>query len=167
MTEKEIDGNHYNLYTFGGSGNGNYFGLELGKEIDVTDMKKLHLDIWSEVDIQALRVVPIWKVATGGANGTEIGQVVTLKGQQWNSIDLTLADYNGVTTWEFVYQIKLDGMARYVVALDNIYFWKDGTSTAVDAQEVATKVSKMIENGQIVIIREGVKYDVTGRAIER
>lgn len=167
MTEKEIDGNHYNLYTFGGSGNGNYFGLELGKEIDVTDMKKLHLDIWSEVDIQALRVVPIWKVATGGANGTEIGQVVTLKGQQWNSIDLTLADYVGVNTWEFVYQIKLDGMARYVVALDNIYFWKDGTSTAVDANEVAPKVTKMIENGQVVIIREGVKYDVTGRAIER
>lgn len=167
MTDKEIAGNHYNLYTFGGSGNGNYFGLELGKEIDVTDMKKLHLDIWSEVDIQALRVFPIWKVATGGANGTEISQVVTLKGQQWNSIDLTLADYVGVNTWEFVYQIKLDGMARYVVALDNIYFWKDGTSTAVDANEVATKVSKMIENGQVVIIREGVKYDVTGRAIER
>ena len=167
MTEKEIDGNHYNLYTFGGSGNGNYFGLELGKEIDVTDMKKLHLDIWSEVDIQSLRVVPIWKVATGGANGTEISQVVTLKGQKWNSIDLTLADYVGVTTWEFVYQIKLDGMARYVVALDNIYFWKDGTSTAVDANEVAPKVSKMIENGQVVIIREGVKYNVVGAVIEK
>ena len=167
MTEKEIDGNHYNLYTFGGSGNGNYFGLELGKKIDVTGMKKLHLDIWSEVDIQSLRVVPIWKVTAEGGNGAEISQVVTLKGQQWNSIDLTLADYNGVTTWEFVYQIKLDGMARYVVALDNIYFWKDGTSTQLDAAAVATNVSKMIENGQVVIIREGVKYDVTGRAIGR
>ena len=40
-----------------------------------------------------------------------------------------------------------------------------GAATAVDAQEVATKVSKTIENGQVVIIREGVKYDVTGRAI--
>lgn len=166
ITKKEIDGNHYNLYTFGESGNGNYFGLELGKEIDVTDMKKLHLDIWSEVDIQSLSIVPIWKVATKGANGAEISQVVALEGQKWNSIDLTLADYVGVTTWQFVHQIKLVGMARNVVALDNIYFWTDGTTTLIDAQEVFPKVSKMIENGQVVIIREGVKYDVTGRAIK-
>ena len=42
-----------------------------------------------------------------------------------------------------------------------------GPTTLLDAQEVFPKVSKMIENGQVVIIREGVKYDVTGRAIER
>lgn len=167
ITKKEIDGNHYNLYTFGESGNGNYFGLELGKEIDVTDMKKLHLDIWSEVDIQSLSIVPIWKVATKGANGAEISQVVALEGQKWNSIDLTLADYVGVTTWQFVHQIKLVGMARNVVALDNIYFWTDGTTTLIDAQEVFPKVSKMIEDGQVVIIREGVKYNVVGAVIEK
>ena len=167
MTKKEIDGNHYNLYTFGESGWGNYFGLELGKEIDVTDMKKLHLDIWSEVDIQALSIVPIWKKAAGGDNGAEISQVVALEGQKWNSIDLTLADYVGVTTWQFVHQIKLVGMARNVVALDNIYFWTDGTTTLIDAQEIFPKVSKTIENGQVVIIRDGVKYNVVGAVIEK
>ena len=165
MTEKEIDGNHYNLYTFGEAGNGNYFGLEFGKEIDVTNMKKLHLDIWSEVDIQELKVTPIWKEATGGVNGTEISQTIALEGQKWNSIDVTLADLVGVATWQFVYQIKLFGMARYVLALDNIYFWTDGISTLLEEQEVAPKVSKTIENGQVVIIREGVRYNVMGNVI--
>lgn len=165
MTEKEIDGNHYNLYTFGEAGNGNYFGLEFGKEIDVTNMKKLHLDIWSEVDIQELKVTPIWKVATGGVNGTEISQTIALEGQKWNSIDVTLADLVGVATWQFVYQIKLFGMARYVLALDNIYFWTDGISTLLEEQEVAPKVSKTIENGQLVIIRDGVRYNVMGNVI--
>ena len=41
-----------------------------------------------------------------------------------------------------------------------------GPTTLLDAQEVFPKVSKMIEDGQVVIIREGVKYDVTGRAIK-
>lgn len=165
MTEKEIDGNHYNLYTFGETGWGNYFGLALGKEIDVTNMKKLHLDIWSEVDIQELKVTPIWKVATGGGKGTEISQTVALEGQKWNSIDVTLADLVGVTTWQFVYQIKLFGMARYVLALDNIYFWTDGISTQLEEQEVAPKVTKTIENGQLVIIRDGVRYNVMGNVI--
>ena len=167
MTGKEIDGNHYNLYTFGATGGGNYFGLELGKEIDVTNMKKLHLDIWSEVDIQKFSIVPIWKVAAGGGNGTEISQTVALEGQKWNSVDVTLADLVGVTTWQFVYQIKLTGMGRYVLALDNIYFWTDGISTQLEEQEVAPKVSKTIENGQLVIIRDGVKYNVVGSVIEK
>ena len=39
--------------------------------------------------------------------------------------------------------------------------------TAVDATEVAPKVSKTIENGQLVIIRDGVKYNVVGNVIEK
>ena len=42
-----------------------------------------------------------------------------------------------------------------------------GPTTLLDAQEVATKVSKTIENGQIVIIRDGVKYNVVGAVIEK
>ena len=100
-------------------------------------------------------------------NGTEISQTVALEGQKWNSVDVTLADLVGVTTWQFVYQIKLTGMGRYVLALDNIYFWTDGISTQLEEQEVAPKVSKTIENGQLVIIRDGVKYNVVGSVIEK
>ena len=39
--------------------------------------------------------------------------------------------------------------------------------TAIDATEVAPKVSKTIENGQVVIIRDGVKYNVVGSVIEK
>ena len=53
------------------------------------------------------------------------------------------------------------------VGLDNVYFWSENTTTLVDAQEVFPKVSKTIENGQVVIIREGVKYNVVGAVIEK
>ncbi len=39
--------------------------------------------------------------------------------------------------------------------------------TAIDATEVAPKVTKTIENGQLVIIRDGVKYNVVGNVIEK
>ena len=38
----------------------------------------------------------------------------------------------------------------------------DGISTAIDNATVAEKAVKMIENGQLVIIREGVKYNAQG-----
>lgn len=42
-----------------------------------------------------------------------------------------------------------------------------GPTTQLDAAAVATKVTKRIENGQVVIIREGVKYNVVGAVIEK
>ena len=65
-------------------------------------------------------------------------------------------------------RFKFGNLTTSFVAIDNVYFWKNsGGATAVDVQEVAPKVSKTIENGQIVIIRDGVKYNVVGAVIEK
>lgn len=43
---------------------------------------------------------------------------------------------------------------------------KTDTPTAVENNKVAEKAVKCIENGQIVIIRDGVRYDITGSVIK-
>ena len=42
---------------------------------------------------------------------------------------------------------------------------KEGESTAIEAIEATTKAVKVIENGRIVIIRDGVRFDLTGRKL--
>ena len=58
---------------------------------------------------------------------------------------------------KFVYTNKSTGN----VALGNIKIY-DSTPTAIDNATVAEKAVKMIEDGQLVIIREGVKYNAMG-----
>lgn len=42
---------------------------------------------------------------------------------------------------------------------------EEGPTTAIDNTFAAPKAMKTIENGQIVIIRDGVRYDITGRQL--
>ena len=42
----------------------------------------------------------------------------------------------------------------------------DNTASAIDNAVVAPKAVKMIENGQLVIIRDGVRYNTVGQVIE-
>lgn len=139
--------------------NCNYLGWELNGSTTIGDMSlfpNLHMDIYVP-EAGSIKFTPIW--------GAEAAKEYSLV-QGWNALDIDLAaDFANINLKNII-QLKWDAMPA-VCFIDNVYFWKNGTSTQLDAAAVATNVSKMIENGQIVIIREGVKYDVTGRAIER
>lgn len=136
------------------------------KGLDLSVMDYLHVDIFVDTECVSGEVT---------INDERLAGLGTLEGGKWNSLNLSLESLKSGLTEEkkegkinstrWIKFVGLNGVS--MVIIDNVYAWKNGTSTAVDAQEVATKVSKMIENGQVVIIREGVKYDVTGRAIER
>lgn len=137
-------------------------GIHQGLDLSVMDY--LHVDIFVDTECVSGEVT---------INDERLAGLGTLEGGKWNSLNLSLESLKSGLTEEkqegkinstrWIKFVGLNGVS--MVIIDNVYAWKNGTSTAVDAQEVATKVSKMIENGQIVIIREGVKYDVTGRAI--
>lgn len=139
-------------------------GTHQGLDLSVLDY--LHVDIFVDANCVSGEVF---------INDDRLAGLGTLEGGKWNSLNLSLEDLKSGLTEEkqeskinstrWIKFVGLNGVS--MVIIDNVYAWKNGTSTAVDANEVATKVSKMIENGQVVIIREGVKYDVTGRAIER
>lgn len=107
-----------------------YFGMlfEGDNALNCSKMEKLHLDIWVAADT-ALRVVPIWK-----AGGAEKGVWATLKGQQWNAIDIALTEYDNVTDWSNIYQIKLDEIREQTFWVNNVYFY---TTVAPAVDETA------------------------------
>lgn len=97
-----------------GSGDKGYFGLEFA-DLNCSNMEALHLDAWIAADA-SIRVVPIH-------GGTEVGVAVNLKGQEWNSIDIPLTKFEGVTNWSDVSQIKIDQAADLTFWLNNVYFY--------------------------------------------
>lgn len=98
-----------------------YFGLEFSSHLDCSEMEALHLDAWIAEDA-SIHVVPIH-------GGAEVGVTVNLKGQQWNSIDIDLKKFEGVTNWSNVYQIKIDEAANLTFWLNNVYFYTTQTKT--------------------------------------
>ena len=103
---------------------GGYFGMD-GFALNCPLMEKLHADIWI-ADDATLRIVPICRNAADTGNEPEFGEFVTLRGQQWNSIDLTLSEgeFAKVTNWSNVYQVKIDNAANLTIWLGNLYFYR-------------------------------------------
>ena len=91
-----------------------YFGLEF-TGMDCSEMEALHLDVWTAADA-SIRIVPIH-------GGTEVGVTAQLEGQKWNSIDIALSEFEGVTNWSNVYQIKIDNASNLTFWLNNVYFY--------------------------------------------
>ncbi|MGL2993073.1 T9SS type A sorting domain-containing protein [Flavobacterium sp. TSSA_36] len=97
--------------------NFNYQGVVLQTPVDISNMTKLHLDVWSP-DCTALKV---FLVPTTGAEKS-ITVNPTLFG--WNSFDITLADYTNVDL-KSIKELKFESVtAGTTVFLDNIYFVK-------------------------------------------
>lgn len=61
-------------------------------------------------------------------------------------------------------QLKKDGSAQYL-RIYKVAFTKS-TGTAVDNITTAEKTVKMVENGQLIIIKNGVKYNAQGVAVK-
>ena len=103
---------------------GGYFGVD-GFSLNCVNMEKLHYDIWIENDATA-RIVPICRKADDSGNETEYGVTVNLKGQQWNSIDLSLSEgeYAKVTNWTNVYQVKIDNASNLTLWVGNAFFYR-------------------------------------------
>ena len=103
-----------------------YFGLEFAEHLNCAKMEKLHLDVWVAADA-SIRIAPIW-------GGAEQGIVKNLVGQQWNAVEIALTEFDQVTNWTDVYQIKIDNAANLTFWLNNVYFY---TTVAPDADTQA------------------------------
>ncbi len=107
-----------------------YFGL-FEFALNCSNLEALHLDVWTADDM-TFRVVPIHGAA-------EVGVTVSLKGQQWNSVEIPLSDYVGVPDWTNVYQIKIDNASNRTFWLNNIYFYT--TQAPAGDEEAPTAVT--------------------------
>lgn len=116
------------------NGNG-YFGAD-GFSLNCLMMEKLHYDIWIENDA-TIRFVPIW-------GGAEQGITKHLVGQEWNSIDIDLTAYTGITNWGNIYQMKIDQAYNLTFWVANAYFYREAAyvdteaPTSVSASVTAT-----------------------------
>lgn len=140
--------------------NTNYLGWEINNNqpFDVSAYNKFHIDIYALAE-GSLQITPI------SAGPKEKLQTLTLK-EGWNQIDMDCATFEGVE-FDKVIQIKFaeGGNATYVI--DNVYFHKVAPTdpTGVENNMLDNRSMKVIENGRLFIIRNGVTYDVTGRVV--
>jgi len=93
-----------------------------GDALNCLNMEKLHLDIWAE-DNGQIGIVPIYGGTALTTDDTH-RKVVTLVGQQWNTIDLDLAtDFAGLNLAS-IFQFKFDQAQGAHFAFDNVYFYR-------------------------------------------
>lgn len=125
LLDTTIEGNATIKYS-----NLDFVGIETATNpVDLTAATTMHLDYWS-VDGTAFAV----KLVDFGADGAFGGgddvehqlDVTGLTRRAWNSIDLPLDDFTGLTTRSNVGQYILVGMptGTHTIFIDNIYFYQ-------------------------------------------
>lgn len=92
----------------------NYQGIELGGNLDVTEMTTLHIDYWT-VNSTALSVFLI------SPGPVETPYTLTVPTSGWTSVDIPLSEFDPVELNE-VFQFKFEGDGD--IWIDNIYFKK-------------------------------------------
>ena len=141
--------------------NTNYLGWEINNNqpIDVSAYNKVHLDVYALAD-GSLQFTPI-SLAT--PNNKENVQILTLK-EGWNQFDIDCATFTGVE-FDKIIQVKFAEGGNATYFIDNVYFYKPAVGSAVENTQVEVQSHKLIRNGVLYIIRNGVTYDVMGRVV--
>ena len=105
----------------------NYQGIQFAREINLSAMDFLHLDVWT-ADATALDIYLISK--STGADGEKFIKK-TLTADKWTSIDIPLTDYTkqGFVITD-VHQIKLVGQGT--IFIDNLYFYKKSNTVIIE-----------------------------------
>ena len=134
----------------------NYLGWDLNGNTtigDLTAYPMLHMDVYV-AEAGSIGFTPIW--------GSEAEKAYALQ-PGWNALDINLtADFAGINLTN-IYQLKWANMPA-TCYIDNVYFY-NAPVTALENTIVETKAKKVVENGQLIIIRNGVKYDATGSVV--
>lgn len=138
--------------------NTNYLGWEINNNqpFDVSAYNKFHIDIYALAE-GSLQITPI------SAGPKEKLQTLTLE-EGWNQIDMDCATFEGVE-FDKVIQIKFAEGGNATYFIDNVYFYKPAVGSAVENTQVEVQSHKLIRNGVLYIIRNGVTYDVMGRVV--
>lgn len=169
--EVDVEGNHYYVYNMTANviiwGNNNDgddaiiaadgFNDGTNKGLDLSSMENLHFDLWlSETCVGGVVLI----------NDDRLGEIGALESGKWVSVDMPLsglpADKLSNLRW-----MKFDGFAGVKnVFIDNVYAWKSSNPTALENVNGAQNTVKYIENGQLIIVRNGIRYNAMGQVTE-
>lgn len=124
---------------------------------DITAYNALEMDVYplAENAVLDIQVIGIGDASTP----------FNLVANEWNHIVLNIAN-NTKTNCEQIGFYNCDKLLG-VCFIQNVLFVQDSDSTAIESAEVSTKAFKTIENGQVIIIRDHVRYNITGQVIEK
>ena len=129
--EGDVEGNNYMLYNLYRNG---MIGVSFA-DISVATMEKIHIDIWAS----ATGSLTFRPITTGGPNNPK---TLNLLGQQWNSFDIEMSEFDG-HNWADLYQYTFEnyqagGLVGEYIAVDNVYFYRE---TALADDEVPTNAA--------------------------
>ena len=156
MAEIELAEGDKALYYYGFSTG--MIGWQFG-EFDATGYTTFSMDIYPLAD----GTIDCGPLSIG--EGNDYAQdSISVKGNKWNTItiDLTGKDLTKI------YQVKMiNYYALQAFFVDNVYLYKAPATdpTGVENNMLDNRSMKVIENGKLIIIRNGVKFDVTGRVV--
>ena len=156
MAETELAAGDYALYYYGFTTG--MIGWQFG-EFDATGYTTFSMDIYPLAD----GTIDCGPLSMGDGNDyCKAG--VSVKGNEWNTItvDLTGKDLTKI------YQVKMiNYSALQSFFVDNVYLYKAPATdpTNVENPTINMQAQKIIRNGQLIIIRGGVSYDVMGRPV--
>lgn len=158
VTFVTIEGNETMKYA-----NFNYQGTQFASPLNVTEMEKLHLDMWT-ADATS---VNIFCISTGPV---ETAYALPITPGQWVSYDIPLTAFTGVNLADII-QFKFDGGdATPTIYLDNIYFYAgDPLSTSEKAENTVTVYPNPVTSGGIVNFSTAIQsvevYDLAGKLV--
>ena len=134
LSDLQIAGNDTKKYT-----DLSYFGvITEANKIDATPMLYFHLDVWTP-NVGTFKV----KIVDFGADGAyqggddkefEVTRTLTLSG--WNSLDIPMSEFTGLTTKAHVAQFVFSGSAG-AIYMDNVYFSKVATTLGTTKFEIS------------------------------
>jgi chitodextrinase len=146
------EGNH----AFFGA-NFNYLGWELAPAANAAAMEYFHVDFFSPA-LTKVSITPISPAHEGE-------KVVALVPGEWVSADIAISDFAAAgIAWDNIFQFKFFNPSENggELFIDNVYFFADSTETALEEVKEAVPARKVMESGVLYIIRDGVRYSVTG-----
>lgn len=120
VTTEEISGNSTLKYA-----NLNYQGTQFESAIDASGMDYIHVDMWTDNATS----INFSLISSGPA---ETPYAMPITSGEWVSYDIPLSTYSSVVDLSDIIQFKFDGTAGSTIYLDNIFFYREGVSTAVE-----------------------------------
>ena len=131
-----------------------FVGLELNNNVPVfnaSNMEYLHVDVYSP-NAEAFRITPVWK--NGNAGAEHLYSCTPLNQNEWNSYDIPLSAFNGINLAS-IYQIKMEAdNDDATVFVDNVYFWKNNSTSTLANEVVNEKWQMTVSNGQLTVYAE-------------
>ena len=140
--------------------NTDYLGWEINdnKALNVARTGNMHVDVYCAEDA-LLDITPISLATPTNKEGS---YTMRLQAGKWNQFDIPFSTYPTVDFSKFM-QIKFFNGNGKQFFIDNVYFW--GENTAVENRPVYHNTQKLLENGRLIIISNGIRYDILGNIL--